>query len=488
MATAAAPTAWRSARPLYRDAGLAFAGLLLPVALLITLRLEPALDTEIEAPVQHFYIVSAVSLMAVGFAVLVVVAAFQNRAYRALFLALGFALMSGLFTIHAISTPGVFGPSAETYSARSVTAVSAFLSLVIPALFFALSYTSLPTRIERRLPFLPVGLASVIVVGTIVTVAALAIANEALIAGLPFAAPPYSFALAEIGVLLFGFAAWQQLKLYLISRLRLQLTLGAGFLLLAEAQVAMVTTEMWTVAWWLYHLLMLAAVALALRALAIERLSGPRQLAGIVDSALDLRGEIRVEDEEVDTIGALSTAIELKDGIARGHNRRVARLSLAIARQLDVPASRLRTLVRAALLHDIGLLAVPDSILRNEGSLTAEEWKVMHRHPVMALEMLARVGGLGREPDIVVAHHERLDGSGYPRGLVGDEIPIEARIIAVADTYDVMVSGRPYRPAVDAAAARKVLLDEAGRRLYRPAVEALLRVVGSPDSTPLRTP
>ena len=481
MATTAAPRAWASpaVRPVLRDAGLTLAGLLVPIALLLVLRFAEPLNPEIEAPIQHFYIVSAVSAIAFCFAVLVALAAFQNRAYRALFLALGFGLMAGLFTIHAISTPGAFVPDSDSYSARSVTSVSAFLSLVVPAGFFAVSYTSYPARIERRLPFLPIGLASVLTAGTLVTVAALALANEALVAGLPFAAPPYSFVLAEVGVLLYGFAAWRQLKLYLISRLRLQLTLAAAFVLLAEAQVAMVSTEIWTLAWWSYHLFMLAAVAIALRALAIERLGGRRRLAGIMDTALDLAGDVNVADEEVDTIGALSTAIELKDGTARGHNRRVAEMAVAIGRQLELPASALRILARAALLHDIGLLGVPDSILRNEGSLSAQEWEVMRQHPLMAREMLARVGGLGREQEIIVAHHERLDGSGYPLGLVGEEIPLEARIISVADTYDVMVSGRPYRHAVGVEAARKALQEEAGRRLYRPAVDALLRVLAA---------
>jgi putative nucleotidyltransferase with HDIG domain len=464
---------FESSAPLVRRGGLTLLGLLAPLGLLLVLLDVPGLNPELEAPVQHFYIVTAVSLIAFGFAVLVAIASFQGRAYRALFLALGFITMSGLFTVHALSTPGVLGGDEDDYGWHSVVTVSAFLSLAIPSMLVALSYTSWPTRIERRLPFLPVGLTSVAVVALLFAVATLAFADEALIAGLPFAQPPYSTFLAEVSVLLFGFAAWKQVRIYLLARLPLQAGLAAAFLLLAEAQVAMVVTEVWTLAWWLYHLLMLTGVALALRALAIERLAG-RGLRGIVEQALDLPGEVDVASEDVEVIGALSTAIELKDHSMRGHNERVAQLSIAIGREMGLAAADLRVLARAALLHDVGKLGISDAILLKPGALTAAEWDVMKQHPLLGLDVLGRAGRLKREAQIIAAHHERVDGGGYPRGLVGDEIPLEARIIAVADSYDVITSGRPYRGPRPPAEATAILLEEAGRHYYRPAVDALL--------------
>ena len=475
--TFAVPAGFEGTAPIVRRGGLTLLALLAPLVLLVVLLDVPAFNPELEAPIQHFYIVTAVSVIAFVFAVLVAIASFQGRAYRALFLALGFITMSGLFTVHALSTPGVFGGDEDEYSLHTVVTVSAFLSLTIPSGLVALSYTTWPTRLERRVPFLPVGLGSVGVAALLLTIATLAFADEALVAGLPFAQPPYSTFLAEVSVLLFGFAAWKQIRIYLLARLPLQAGLAAAFLLLAEAQVAMVVTEIWTLAWWLYHLLMLSGVALALRALAIERLSG-RGLRGIIEQALDLPGEVDVVAEDVEVIGALSTAIELKDRSMRGHNQRVAQLSLAIGRQMGLPAADLRVVARAALLHDVGKLGIADSILSKPGALTAAEWEVMKRHPVMGLDVLARAGSLKREAQIIAAHHERVDGSGYPRGLVGDEIPLEARIIAVADSYDVITSGRPYRAARSAAEAAAVLSDEAGRHYYRPAVEALLAVLG----------
>jgi HD-GYP domain-containing protein (c-di-GMP phosphodiesterase class II) len=154
----------------------------------------------------------------------------------------------------------------------------------------------------------------------------------------------------------------------------------------------------------------------------------------------------------------------------------VAEFSVAIGHELGLKNPELRILARAALLHDIGKLGIPDSILRKPGPLTAEEWEVMKRHPEMGLDILARVGSLCRESELVLAHHERMDCSGYPRGLEGQGIPLGARIIAVADTYDVLRTDRPYRQARTQEEAIRILREESGRRLYFTAVEALLRV------------
>ena len=229
---------------------------------------------------------------------------------------------------------------------------------------------------------------------------------------------------------------------------------------------------------------------LAFRALTIEIVSG-RPLRTIVNQALQLGLDVVVDDEFVDSIAALSTAIELKDGSVRGHNRRVAGYAVAIGRELGMTNQAIRIMARAALLHDIGKLGISDAILLKQGPLSESEWTLVKRHPTMGLDILATVGHLQQESEIITAHHERIDGSGYPKGLVGDEIPMGARIIAVADTYDVLMSDRPYRTARSAAVTQQTLVAEAGHHLYRPAVEALVRLVdavGAQTSTAGRSP
>jgi HD-GYP domain-containing protein (c-di-GMP phosphodiesterase class II) len=149
-----------------------------------------------------------------------------------------------------------------------------------------------------------------------------------------------------------------------------------------------------------------------------------------------------------DTLEALSGALDLRDNETEGHARRVTRYSVMIARALGVGGRELLEIERGALLHDIGKIGVPDSILLKPAKLTDEEWEIMRRHPELGHLMIRNIRFLGKSAPVVLHHHERYDGKGYPAGLVGDAIPLGARIFSVADTFDAMTSDRPYRKAL----------------------------------------
>jgi HD-GYP domain-containing protein (c-di-GMP phosphodiesterase class II) len=159
------------------------------------------------------------------------------------------------------------------------------------------------------------------------------------------------------------------------------------------------------------------------------------------------------------------------------HDRRVARLSMEIGRELGMRTPSLEVLGRSGLLHDIGKLAIPPSILQKNGALTDSEWRVMKTHPELGLAILGETGRFTREMLAVLYHHERMDGSGYPHGLAATEIPIDARIVAVADTYDVLTSDRPYRRAFNQSEALRRIFDEAGPHLDPSVVAALVRTL-----------
>jgi len=156
---------------------------------------------------------------------------------------------------------------------------------------------------------------------------------------------------------------------------------------------------------------------------------------------------LRIERSYEDTLQALGAAIDLRDSETAGHSRRVAMYSTKIAKELDAAEHELKTIIRGAWLHDIGKLATPDAILLKPGALTQEEWRVMQRHAEIGYDLVKRIPFLAQAAEIILSHHERWDGSGYPRGLKATDIPLGARVFAVADTVDAMTSDRPYRSA-----------------------------------------
>lgn len=177
------------------------------------------------------------------------------------------------------------------------------------------------------------------------------------------------------------------------------------------------------------------------------------------------------------TIEGWSRALDLRDHETEGHTQRVTELTLRLARTLGVNEQELIHLKRGALLHDIGKMGIPDSILLKPGKLEEREWKIMRRHPQLAYEFLAPIPYLNRSLDIPYCHHERWDGAGYPRGLKGEEIPFAARIFAVVDTWDALRSNRPYRSGWMEIQVRAYLQDQAGKAFDPRVVQAFLQMI-----------
>lgn len=179
----------------------------------------------------------------------------------------------------------------------------------------------------------------------------------------------------------------------------------------------------------------------------------------------------------LDTVAVLGHISQ--DREAMGHNRRVAQLCVHIGRQMAMTTTELRVLARAGLLHDIGKMGIPDQVLDKRAPLDEAEWALIRSHPEIGLSLLGK-GRSRREMLAVLYHHERMDGSGYPYGLIGDAIPIEARVVAVADTYDALTSDRTYRKARSSWEARQVIFEEGGSRLDSRVVMALMHALDAP--------
>ena len=177
------------------------------------------------------------------------------------------------------------------------------------------------------------------------------------------------------------------------------------------------------------------------------------------------------------TIKGWAHALDLRDKRTEDHSQRVTEMTVNIARNLGMNKVELGHIRRGALLHDIGKMGLPDSILLKPGPLTKKEWKIMKQHPVWAFEMLSPIEYLRPALDIPYCHHEKWDGTGYPRGIKGEEIPLGARIFAVVDVYDALLSDRPYRKAWSEEEALKYIRQEVGRHFDPKVVELFLKEV-----------
>jgi PAS domain S-box-containing protein/putative nucleotidyltransferase with HDIG domain len=211
----------------------------------------------------------------------------------------------------------------------------------------------------------------------------------------------------------------------------------------------------------------------------MEALAGQTAIA--IDNA-ELFSQLQDSNEELRlaydiTLEGWALALELRDVETEGHTRRVMELTLDLAREIGVDDEHLVDIRRGAILHDIGKMGIPDSILFKPGPLTSDEWRIMKKHPRFAAQMLAGIDFLKPALDIVLYHHEKWDGRGYPRGLKTDEIPLPARIFAVVDVYDSLTHKRPYKNAWPEDEATQYIQEEAGKHFDPAVVNHFLKVL-----------
>ncbi len=186
----------------------------------------------------------------------------------------------------------------------------------------------------------------------------------------------------------------------------------------------------------------------------------------------------RLKDSYGLTLYGWAKALEYRDGETAGHSQRVTELAVTLARKLNVKEDEIINIQRGAILHDIGKMAIPDTILQKPGPLNAEEMKIMQQHPLLAVNMISEIPFLCSAISIPRSHHERWDGTGYPDGLAGEEIPLMARIFTVVDQWDALTSDRPYRKAWHREKVIAYIQENSGK-IYDPKIViAFLAIVG----------
>ena len=440
----------------------------LPLLCYAFLLLQPELDRSIPAPVSHFYITSAAALLAAALSIAVGVAGVRVRNVQVVSLSIAFTSLAIIFSLHGLSTPGLI---LEEHQFR-LAGVAAQLSLTVLSVWMLISTLPADRRLIpalARRPALLLGLW----IGILVAVSVAGMADPALVNWVGVDRPPLRYITGGITVFLLlasGARYWQSWR---YSRFPLQraITYAAGFAI--ATQVIVTTGTVWNISWWIYHFLLLAAMVALIVGL-VRQYSSNGSVSEAVRSLFVQDARELLERGIVSSVRALVLATEARDSYTAGHNLRVALLALKLGEALGLPPEQLRALAQGGVIHDVGKVQVPDAILNKDGPLDAEERALIEKHPVTGYDMCRHLGLMQQEMEVIRNHHERWDGSGYPDGLAGEDIPLLARVLAVADVFDAVTSRRSYREAWSHERAHALIREEQGRHFDPACVRAWL--------------
>jgi len=421
-------------------------------------------DSEFELPSGHFYIVSLVSLLASIIAIAVGIAGRRIRNIKISFLSLSFLSLGLMFSIHGLSTPDfILGKT-------HLPGVAAQLSVILATFWIWLS--SLPSdnpiveffakKQRFLLPLWTVALSAVCIIGMM---------NPNIVHFIPLNAKPLNIILTIVTLLLNSVSIYRYYQSYRFTQFPLQIAIvySSGWLLVS--QLIMVRGVLWSFSWWIYHFLLLAAMIGMIIGL-VKQYAVKGTLTDSIRSLFTSDPFERITNSMGPSVKALVTATEKKDTYTAGHTFRVTMYALKLAEELHLKPEQLRAIVQGGLVHDVGKISVPDSVLNKSGKLLADERALIERHPIDGYEMCRGLGFMKEELSIIRSHHEKWDGSGYPDKLKGTNIPFFARIVAVVDVYDALTSDRSYRKAWTHSEAMKYITENKGTHFDLQCVDA----------------
>jgi len=416
----------------------------------------------------HFFGVGTSALAAAFAALLLTTAGMRRSDGRTVLVGTAFAAMAALLALHGLATPGFI------VDMNGVIASTGAATLPVGGAILAVSALPGLRRPRRLRPLLALEL--VLMLG-ILTLGTVGLLEPDLVPAVPEAGSPPALAALAAGSVFYLLVGLRALGTFALTRRANDLVVAIGIAWLAAALPAALLLTYEDLGWWLGHGFELVGLVLVGVPVAVDlfRTAQSRPLAG------DLHAVELVAAEEAflgSHVRALTVRLAQKDEYTEEHTRRVALRAVQVGERLGLPPGRLRALAIGALMHDIGKLSVPDSVLKKPAALTDEEFGVIQRHPEWGDRLVADLGGFtGAVRRLVRDHHERLDGSGYPRGLCSDELEVDTRILAVCDVYDALISARVYRDAWSHEDAIALLRKEAGTTLDSSCVDALDQVL-----------
>ena len=443
-----------------------------PAAFLLFLRMAPGYDPSWFSPSSHLVVVSAIAACALFVAAVAVVSATQHPQSGVVWLALGCSFVGVFMLGHGLVTPGAVGQPANLWVGRLPYGALAGFALCL--LFAGTRHDRRVNRWVGRHPLLTV---MVPMVPATVFVAAVVSDPRRLhgTAAIDHENTYLAFASATV-VAAFAVVIVRHGRRWHLGKDPIQLAVVLAGAMSIAAVLSFEHGKFAKLSWWDYHAYLLAGFGAAVWAV-IARGRQQSAISGALTDAFVDDPFTHIVRGYPEALSTLVRAVEVKDTHTHGHSQRTAELAVELGLQMALPPDRLRIIARGAYLHDLGKIAIPDQILNKPGPLTHEERKVVETHPQLGYELASTASSLQEVLPVILHHHERMDGKGYPGGLAGKAVPLEARVVAVADVWDALTSDRAYRSGWEPAHALAHIEAGRGTHFDPRVVDALVRVI-----------
>ena len=424
----------------------------------------------------HFFALGISAGLAAAAAVVLTVSGARRGDARSVLIGTAFSSMAALLCIHGLMTPGFL------VGMNGLVAFAGAATLPVGGAVLALAVIP---ELRRPSAVKPVLMLQAVLLTLIVALGTVGLADPELVPAVPEAGSTAAWIALVVGVALYGALGIRAGRTYLLTRRFADLTVVFGLVLLGVSLFPGLLMRYYELGWWLGHAWELIGIGLVgvPVALDLHRGAQSRPLTN------DLRASELVSAADAfmgPTVRALLVRLAHKDDYTAEHTRGVALRAVQVGEELGLAPVRLRELAIGGLLHDVGKLAVPNEILQKPGALTDDEFDVIKRHPDMGADLVRELGFSAQVGKLVRDHHERLDGSGYPRGLGAPDLDIETRILALCDVFDALLSKRVYRDAWTLADTLELISRESGTKFDPACVDALERVIAREQDSAAR--
>jgi putative nucleotidyltransferase with HDIG domain len=453
---------------LLRQRSVSLLGLLAACAVLPAAVIHFFGRTEVQIPgTVHFLPIAVSAGLAATAAVVLTVAGARRGDARSVVIGTAFSSMAALLSIHGLMTPGFL------VGDNGLVAFSGAATLPVGGAVLALA--GIP-ELRRPSTVRPVLVLQFALLAAIIALGLAGGLHPSFVPAVPDAGSTAAWIVLIAGIAFYGALGIRAARTYLLTRRFADLAVVYGLVLLAVSLAPALLMEWYELGWWLGHAWELIGIGLVgvPVALDLHRGAQSRTLAG------DLQASELVSAADAfmgPTVRALLVRLAHKDDYTAEHTRGVALRAVQVGEELGLAPVRLRELAVGGLVHDVGKLAVPNEILQKPGALTDDEFDVIKRHPDMGADLVRELGFSGQVAKLVRDHHERLDGSGYPRGLGAPDLDVETRILALCDVFDALLSKRVYRDAWTLENALELISRESGTKFDPACVNALERVI-----------